>query len=101
MELFSVTLPSGEQWTPQFVQKIDSEKCIGCGRCFKVCARAVLRLIALDQDGEPVALDDEDDEDGEYEKKVMTVAQPQRCIGCQSCALICPKKCYQLAPAGV
>ena len=31
----------GEDWTPTFVMKIDSEKCIGCGRCFKSCARKV------------------------------------------------------------
>jgi len=39
---FSVTLPSGEQWTPSFVTALDDQKCIGCGRCFKVCSRGVL-----------------------------------------------------------
>ena len=31
----------GDDWTPTFVMSIDSEKCIGCGRCFKSCARKV------------------------------------------------------------
>ena len=45
MSAFSVTLPSGETWTPTFVQSIDEEKCIGCGRCFKVCPRGVLAMV--------------------------------------------------------
>jgi NAD-dependent dihydropyrimidine dehydrogenase PreA subunit len=39
-----------------------------------------------------VDLDDDDDE--EYEKKVMTIAHQELCIGCTSCSKICPKKCY-------
>jgi Nif-specific ferredoxin III len=99
MALFTVTLPGGETWVPRFVDSIDPERCIGCGRCFKVCAQAVLRLIGLDEDGEPVAMEDEDDD--EYEKKVMTVEHGERCSGCQACALICPKQCYRLSPAEV
>ncbi len=34
------------------------------------------------------------DEDEEYEKKVMTIARGELCIGCTACARICPKKCY-------
>ncbi len=36
MSAFSVTLPSGQQWMPTFVQDINEDTCIGCGRCFKV-----------------------------------------------------------------
>ena len=46
-EHFSVTLPSGATWTPTFVAELDEEKCIGCGRCFKVCPRGVLELVGL------------------------------------------------------
>lgn len=98
MAAFTVTLPSGELWTPQFVAAINQEKCIGCGRCFKVCARDVLALAGVNEDGDFVALgvndvDDEGDDD-EYEKKVMTIARKQNCIGCEACSKICPKKCY-------
>lgn len=100
---FSITLPSGATWTPTFVASLDEEKCIGCGRCFKVCPRGVLELVALDEDGRRIRLDgDEDeDEDDEYEKKVMTIAHRELCIGCTACAKICPKKCYTHAPAQV
>ena len=95
---FNVTMPSGEVWTPTFVQKIDDTKCIGCGRCFKVCPRGVLELVGLNEDGEYVHVDDDGDDD-EYEKKVMTIAHQELCIGCTACAKICPKKCYTHAAA--
>jgi len=95
---FSVTLPSGETWTPTFVTKLDDEKCIGCGRCFKVCSRGVLELVGLTEDGERISVNpDDDDDDEEYEKKVMTIARQELCIGCMACASICPKKCYSHA----
>ena len=93
MSTFTVTLPSGVVWTPAFVDAIDQEKCIGCGRCFKVCLRGDLELRALDEDGEFV------DEDEEYERRVMTIAEPAGCIGCQACVQVCSRKCITHAPA--
>jgi len=78
-------------WTPKFVQEINQEKCIGCGRCFKVCGQDVLFLRALDEDGEFVDLNDED---AEFERKVMTIFDSTNCIGCQACSRVCPKNCY-------
>lgn len=94
MSTFTVTLPSGVEWTPAFVESIDLEKCIGCGRCFKVCLRQVLELRGLDEDGEFV-----DEDEDEYERRVMTIAHQENCIGCQACAMVCAKKCYTHAPA--
>jgi Nif-specific ferredoxin III len=94
MSDFTVTLPSGENWTPKFVQSINKETCIGCGRCFRVCPRGVLELVGLDEDGKPIVIDVDDDDDEEYEKKVMTIARGELCIGCTACSRICPKKCY-------
>ncbi len=98
MAELTVTLQAqGRPWTPRFVQAIDVKRCIGCGRCFRVCGRDVLALMGVDEDGNHVPMvlsgDDEDDE-GEYEKKIMTVAHPEDCIGCGACARICPKKCH-------
>ena len=79
----------------------DEEKCIGCGRCFRVCPRGVLELVGLNDEGERIALDPDGDEEEEYEKKVMTIAHQELCIGCTACAKICPKKCYTHAATDV
>ncbi|MBL1176261.1 ferredoxin III, nif-specific [Pantanalinema sp. GBBB05] len=78
------------EWIPQFVANIDLTKCIGCGRCFKVCGRDVLHLRALNEEGEFV----EDEDDEEIERKVMTIVDQAKCIGCQACSRVCPKNCY-------
>ncbi|WP_099590483.1 ferredoxin III, nif-specific [Leptospirillum ferriphilum] len=82
----------GGAWTPRFVESIDAEKCIGCGRCFKVCGRDILSLMGIDGEGDvvPITADNED----EIDKKVMSIAHPERCVGCEACAKVCPKKCY-------
>ncbi|MDO8891996.1 MAG: ferredoxin III, nif-specific [Sulfurimicrobium sp.] len=94
MSFASVVMPDGRSWIPRFVKEINKDKCIGCGRCFKVCGRDVLQLMGMDDEGELIAVDAEDDDDDEYEKKVMTVANESNCVGCEACARICPKKCY-------
>jgi Nif-specific ferredoxin III len=80
----------GTTWTPQFVQEINQDKCIGCGRCFKACGRNVLQLRALNEEGEFV----EDEEEDEIERKVMSIIHPEFCIGCEACSRVCPKNCY-------
>ena len=94
MSEVTITLPDGRSWTPKFVQEIDQEKCIGCGRCYRVCGREVLQLVGIDEDGGIIQLELGEDDDEEYEKKVMTVANQLNCVGCEACAKICPKNCY-------
>jgi Nif-specific ferredoxin III len=84
----------GTSWIPQFVQSIAQDRCIGCGRCFKVCGRNVLQLKAMNEEGEFV----EDEEEDEVERKVMVIQTAENCIGCQACSRICPKNCYTHAP---
>lgn len=100
MNVVTISLPDGRSWTPRFVQQITEEKCIGCGRCFRVCGRDVLQLKGVDENGDyvEIALGDDDDDEGEYEKKVMTIANQLNCVGCEACSKICPKKCYTHAP---
>jgi len=74
----------GSPWIPQFVTALDEEKCIGCGRCYKVCPRDVLNLIDSDED---------DDEDESAAAK-MTLKDLNDCIGCSACGRVCPKNCF-------
>ena len=93
-DVVTITLPDGRSWVPKFVKSISQDKCIGCGRCFRVCGREVLQLVGIGEDGEIIAIELGEDDDDEYEKKVMTVANAKNCVGCEACSKICPKKCY-------
>jgi Nif-specific ferredoxin III len=81
----------GTVYTPEFLIAIDAKKCIGCGRCFKVCGRDVMTLKGVNEDGDFVDLEDEDDD--EVERKVMVLADADACVGCGACARVCPKDC--------
>lgn len=86
MAYLTGTTYGGETWTPAFVQAIDNEKCIGCGRCFKSCARKVL------------GPEDLVDEESESTRMVMTIVNQANCIGCAGCGVACPKKCFTFKP---
>ena len=98
MSSFTITLPSGASWTPTFVQSINEEKCIGCGRCFRVCPRGVLELVGLNDEGERMAVDPDGDEEEEYEKKVMTIAHQELCIGCTASLILTTEAMVAEAP---
>jgi len=86
----------GRGWTPEFLTAIDPDTCIGCGRCYKVCGRDVMTLKGLNEDGDIVPLDDDDD----VEKKVMAMNDIGACIGCGACARVCPTNCQTHTPLG-
>ncbi len=79
------TRRNGNEYTPLFITSIDEEICIGCGRCFKVCAHEVLAFEEVDED--------------DSAKMFMKVDNPGNCIGCQACGRTCAKKCFSFAPA--
>ena len=87
----------GRGWQPDYLVAIDAKTCIGCGRCYKVCGREVMTLKGINDEGEIVALDDDEDED--VEKKVMVMNDVGACIGCGACARVCPTNCQSHAPA--
>ncbi|HET9957462.1 MAG TPA: ferredoxin III, nif-specific [Polyangiaceae bacterium] len=80
----------GRDWQPQYLLKIDAKACIGCGRCYKVCGREVMTLKGINDEGEVVELEEDEDE---IEKKVMVMADTGACIGCGACARVCPTNC--------
>jgi Nif-specific ferredoxin III len=84
----------GTAWEPQYIEAIDPEKCIGCGRCYKVCGRGVLKMMGIDEDGGLIPADDDDSE-----RMVMTIGDQGKCIGCQSCAQVCGKSAQTFVAA--
>lgn len=76
----------GREWAPRYLESVDPDACIGCGRCFKVCDRAVMMPIERPHD------DDLDDDEDDIGGTMMTVADPGNCIGCMACARTCVKK---------
>jgi len=83
---------SQTSWTPQFVDSLDQEKCIGCGRCYNVCTRDVFA---------PEEIEVDDDDQGDYDddvRMVMAIANEGNCIGCGACAQTCSKHCFTSSP---
>ena len=87
----------GTVWTPLFVVDLNQKKCIGCGRCFKVCPRTVFELV---ERGEDIEMEDEDFDDDDN-TMVMSLANAMDCIGCGACGRVCPKGCHTHAAQGL
>lgn len=93
-EIITGITRGGREWTPAFVTALDQGRCIGCGRCFKVCPRNVFELIEREEEI------DDDDGDGfsDDTAMVMSLSDPLDCIGCQACSKVCPKDCHSHSP---
>lgn len=89
MALLTGTTKGGASWTPTFVESVDHEKCIGCGRCFKSCSRKVLGPIEIE------------DEETDTINMKMDIVNGDACIGCAGCGVACPKNCFSFAPMEV
>jgi Nif-specific ferredoxin III len=76
----------GAEWYPRYIMSLDQSLCIGCGRCFKTCSRAVFQLVEREQD---------EDDDCEETSKVMQIVDALDCIGCEACSKVCPKSCLK------
>lgn len=103
MSMITGLTRGGIEYTPAFVMEIDQNNCIGCGRCFKVCPRDVFDLVdredvdgldAMDDDYDDDDYGDDDDGFSDEAAMVMSLKDAMDCIGCGSCARICPKKCF-------
>jgi len=96
MSFRQFTTQDGSPWMPKYLTDISAELCIGCGRCFKVCSQAVMKLMGINEDG--ALCDPFDDDDGEVVRKVMTLEQAGKCVGCGSCEQVCGTKAQAHEP---
>lgn len=62
-----------------FISAIETEKCVGCGKCRKICPIDAIGMT---------------EENGVKKARVV----PERCIGCGVCIKHCPTKALQLEP---
>jgi indolepyruvate ferredoxin oxidoreductase, alpha subunit len=62
-----------EKWAGKFVNRVDPDKCVACGACFKLGCPAIVR-------GEP-----KDAEGKRFKSKI----EPMFCTGCNLCAQTC------------
>ncbi len=93
-EFVTGTTFGGTVWTPNYVSNLNQKTCIACGRCFKVCPRDVFNLIDKDEIVEEFDDDYGDFEDDDDNSMVMSLKNPNDCIGCEACSKVCPKNCF-------
>jgi NAD-dependent dihydropyrimidine dehydrogenase PreA subunit len=60
------------------IERVDSEKCIGCAQCFNVCYADVFRM--------------------DVENSKSQVKYPQDCAMCCWCVALCPVHAIELTP---
>lgn len=72
------------EWTPKYIKAINAEKCIGCGRCMKICAHGVIAPKEVDED--------------DSAKMFASVTNPDDCIGCEACGRTCKKSAFSFEP---
>jgi len=98
MSMITGLTRGGTEWTPSFISALNQSKCIGCGRCYKVCPRDVFELV--ERVGDEDDLDDDYDDDFDDDNSmVMSLQNAMDCIGCESCSRVCPKQCLSHDPA--
>lgn len=71
--------------TTYYLPDVQQEKCIGCGKCARVCPVDALSMQTLRM--------------GERQRLVAKVDE-QLCLGCAVCVRNCPKHCIQLTTRG-
>lgn len=78
---------NGTQYNPEYIESLNPENCLGCGRCYKVCGEKVFGLV------ERADLEMEEDDYEDEGAMVMILKDDGSCIGCKACLRVCPRAC--------
>lgn len=74
--------------TTNYIPRISSEKCIGCGKCAKVCPILAVDMESSQKDGADQTVD--------KRQKKRAVVNTEICLGCGVCARNCPADAIEL-----
>lgn len=84
------------------IPKWDVDKCVECTLCSYVCPHATIRPYILDSDEKKKAPADMVTKDARYKELVgmqwRIQVYPEDCVGCGSCAVICPGHALTMVP---
>lgn len=79
---------NGTQYVPEYIESLNPENCLGCGRCYKVCGENLFELV------QRANLEIEDDDYEDEGAMVMAIKDDGNCIGCKACSRVCPRGCH-------
>ncbi len=87
-EWYKVKNASGREWIPAFVGRINSDRCIGCGLCVKLCVGGCYEMRSIKPRKLSVSMKG-------IEKKLNVekqafIVNPENCLGDCHCHMICP-----------
>jgi ferredoxin len=74
-------LPEKSIWKPQFIEEINRDICLDCGRFNEIGGRHTFNLRTIDNSNNS-------------EQQITTVANPQECADCDACTSIYPEPAY-------
>ena len=91
--------------TTNYIPEVNLEKCIGCGKCAKVCPILAISMVSMEEAGENTgsgAKNTETQDAGsgtekrEKNRKKHAKIDTEICLGCGVCARNCPTKAIEL-----
>lgn len=84
--------------TTNYIPEVSLDKCVGCGKCAKVCPILAIKL-EESQTRTNVEVSQDTNENGEQKadkKRKHAVVDKEICLGCGVCARNCPAKAIEL-----
>lgn len=68
--------------TTNFLPEIDTEQCVGCGKCVEICPVEAVSLVSTN--------------DSQHKKQKKAKLDERICLGCGVCVRNCPQDCLHL-----